>query len=212
MPNTSLRPRRTQAERRASTRAALLDATIQSLIKHGYARLTTNDIVRRAGVTRGAQAHHFTSKADLMVQALDYLTEKLLSEAEKTISPLLQQGAESYELLLDWLWEIHRGPLFTAAMELWVAARTDAELRTHLHRFQRELGANLYLLAARYLPTVAASERFTDSIGTALATMRGVAMLGFTANDDAVDHAWSIVRRELLRAGLPVASDMIPPR
>ena len=71
---------------------------------------------------------------------------------------------------------------------------------------------NCALIFIGYLPTVAASERFTDSIGTALATMRGVAMLGFTANDDAVDHAWSIVRRELLRAGLPVASDMIPPR
>lgn len=213
MPNKSSLPsRRTQAERRASTRAALLDATIQSLVKYGYARLTTNDIVRRAGVTRGAQAHHFTSKADLMVQALDYLTEKLLSEAEKTISPLLQQGAESYELLLDRLWELHRGPLFTAAMELWVAARTDAELRTHLRRFWRELAANLYLLAARYLPAVAASDRFADSVGTALAAMRGAAMLGFTADEETVDHAWSVVRRELLQARLPAASDMIPPR
>jgi len=213
MPNKSSLPsRRTQAERRASTRAALLDATIQSLVKYGYARLTTNDIVRRAGVTRGAQAHHFTSKADLMVQALDYLTEKLLSEAEKTISPLLQQGAESYELLLDRLWELHRGPLFTAAMELWVAARTDAELRTHLRRFWRELAANLYLLTARYLPAVAASDRFADSVGTALAAMRGAAMLGFTADEETVDHAWSVVRRELLQARLPAASDMIPPR
>jgi AcrR family transcriptional regulator len=212
MPNKSLPSRRTQAERRASTRTALLDATIQSLIKHGYARLTTNDIVRRAGVTRGAQAHHFTSKADLMVQALDYLTEKLLSEAETTISPLLQQGGASYELLLDGLWELHRGPLFTAAIEMWVAARTDTELRTHLRRFQRELVTNLHLLAARYLPTVAASDRFTDSVGTALAAMRGVAMLSFTANEDVVDLAWSSIRRELLQAELPAASEMIPPR
>lgn len=216
MPNKSLPSRRTQAERRASTRAALLDATIQSLVTYGYARLTTNDIVRRAGVTRGAQAHHFTSKADLMVQALDHLTEKLLSEAEKTISPLLEQGAVSYELLLDRLWELHRGPLFTAAVELWVAARTDAELRTHLRRFQREWTANVRLVAARYLPGVATSDRFTDVVGTSLATMRGVAMLGFTGDEREVDEAWSIVRRELVQVGLSAASDivseMMPPR
>jgi AcrR family transcriptional regulator len=205
MPTKALPSRRTQAERRASTRAALLDATIQSLVKYGYARLTTNDIVRRAGVTRGAQAHHFTSKADLMVQALDYLSEKLVSEAVKAISPLLQQEAVNYELLLDALWELHRGPLFTAAMELWVAARTDTELRTHLRRFERELATNLQLLAARYLPAVAASDRFADSVGTALAAMRGVAMLGFTADEDTVDRAWSSVRRELLQAGLSAA-------
>ena len=59
--------RRSQAERSASTRALLLDATIDSLVEDGYASTTTTGIADRAGVSRGAQMHHFASK-DLLYQ------------------------------------------------------------------------------------------------------------------------------------------------
>jgi len=53
------RPRRGQEERRASTRARLLDATVECLVDHGYAATTTTVIAERAGVSRGAQLHHY---------------------------------------------------------------------------------------------------------------------------------------------------------
>ena len=74
---TPARSRRTQAERRAATRAALLDATIAGLVEHGYARLTTSQIVDSAGVTRGAQAHYFSTKAELVAEALTHLAHKI---------------------------------------------------------------------------------------------------------------------------------------
>src|SRR5215207_7287470 len=74
------RPRRTQAERRAATRRALLDATLDVLAEVGYSNLTTGHVVARAGVTRGAQAHYFATKADLVVQALRHLTDRLIDE------------------------------------------------------------------------------------------------------------------------------------
>ena len=72
--------RRTQAERRATTRRALLDATLEELDAVGYANLTTASVVARAGVTRGAQAHYFATKADLVVQALRHITDQLIAE------------------------------------------------------------------------------------------------------------------------------------
>src|SRR5918995_2056420 len=72
--------RRTQAERRAVTRKALLNATIEVLADVGYARLTTADVCTRAGVTRGAQAHYFATKADLVIQALLHLTEEMVGD------------------------------------------------------------------------------------------------------------------------------------
>src|SRR5687767_9338551 len=74
------RTRRTQAERRAVTRKALLSATIEVLADVGYARLTTAVVCARAGVTRGAQAHYFATKADLVVQALLHLTEEMVGD------------------------------------------------------------------------------------------------------------------------------------
>ena len=62
MTDAAKRVRRTQEERSAATRAKLLDATIDCLIELGYAGTTTTLIAERAGVSRGAQLHHFPSK------------------------------------------------------------------------------------------------------------------------------------------------------
>ena len=70
--------RRTNAERSAATQARLLDATIESLVELGWAATSTTEVVRRAGVSRGAQVHHFPTKEDLVLAALDYLLERRL--------------------------------------------------------------------------------------------------------------------------------------
>src|SRR6185369_6387055 len=67
------RERRTQAERSATTRARLLDATIACLHDLGYAGTSTPEIARRAGLSRGAQLHHFPTKAELVTSAVEHL-------------------------------------------------------------------------------------------------------------------------------------------
>ena len=57
--------RRTQAERSATTRAALLAAARELFTEHGFAGAGREEIVERAGVTRGAMYHHFANKEDL---------------------------------------------------------------------------------------------------------------------------------------------------
>jgi AcrR family transcriptional regulator len=70
------RPRRTQEQRSAQMRARLLDATIECLVKYGYAGTTTPRVAEMAGVTRGAQVHHFGSKNELVLAALKHLAAK----------------------------------------------------------------------------------------------------------------------------------------
>ncbi|MFE3445299.1 TetR/AcrR family transcriptional regulator [Nocardia sp. NPDC059180] len=205
------RPRRTQAERRAATRAALLDATIESLVKYGYANLTTGAIVKQAGVSRGAHAHYFSSKPDLMVQALDHLAEKISTDVERSLTPTRSKSMVDYESLIDRLWDYHRGPLFAAAIELWVAARTEPELRSHLRRFDRELMAHLGLLAAKYVPALMAIPDFQSKFVTAMAAMRGVAMLSFSASAETVERTWAAVRFEIVGLGKPHLEDTATP-
>jgi AcrR family transcriptional regulator len=57
--------RRTQADRSAATRAALVAAATRLFATQGYAGTPREDIVRAAGVTRGALYHHYADKADL---------------------------------------------------------------------------------------------------------------------------------------------------
>src|SRR5229473_7754051 len=81
-------PRRTQEERSASTRARLLDATISCLSELGYARTTTTEIAERAGVSRGAQLHHFPTKAELVTTAVEHLFEKRTEEFRRAFESL----------------------------------------------------------------------------------------------------------------------------
>ncbi|HVD86947.1 MAG TPA: TetR/AcrR family transcriptional regulator [Solirubrobacterales bacterium] len=70
--------RRTQAERAKATREALIDAARGLFTERGYDDVGTEEIVRAAGVTRGALYHHFGDKANL----LDSVYERI--EAEST--------------------------------------------------------------------------------------------------------------------------------
>jgi AcrR family transcriptional regulator len=145
---TSTRTHRTQQQRREQTREALLDATITCLVELGYARTTVQEICARAGVSRGAQQHHFTTKAELMTSALEHLFDRLIAEVT-TAAAALPPGRERLVTGIDLLWAAYSGTLSTAAMELWVAARTDDELREALLPVDRALGhATLQTLRA----------------------------------------------------------------
>lgn len=195
--------RRSQAERRAATRGALLDATLEVLAEVGYAGLTTSHVVARAGVSRGAQAHYFATKADLVVQALEHLTAGLV--AELVAQPVRRAAGprRQYELLLNALWELHTGSAPTALLELLVAARTDADLRAHLVRFDRHVSATLRDTATQVAPGLADRPEFHALVVTALSTIRGLSLLRPLASERQVRRLWSSARAQLVAgAGL----------
>src|SRR5262249_61236914 len=65
--------RRTQAQRTAATRAALLEATVDCLVSRGFDGTTTTEVAHRAGVSPGALLHHFPAKAELLCAAVGHL-------------------------------------------------------------------------------------------------------------------------------------------
>src|SRR5919199_6166892 len=79
--------RRTQAQRREATRAALIAAARELFAARGYAGVGTEEIVQRAGVTRGALYHHFPGKHDLF-EAVYERVERELAERIVTEVPL----------------------------------------------------------------------------------------------------------------------------
>jgi AcrR family transcriptional regulator len=136
-----VRKRRTQAERTAATRALLLDATVECLSKLGYARTTTVEIARRAGVSRGAQLHHFPAKVDLVTTAVEHLFGKLEREFRERISGLEKDNVAV--AAIDLLWMQVSGSLFGAWLELLVAARTDARLRRRVAAMGKRFAATI---------------------------------------------------------------------
>jgi AcrR family transcriptional regulator len=126
-PSPTAGARRTQAERSAATRARLLDATIACLVERGWAATSTTEVVRRAGVSRGAQVHHFPTKEDLVLAALEHLLERRIDEFETTFAnfpPEKRTPAAAMRLLHENCFS----ESFEAWLELVVAARTDPAL------------------------------------------------------------------------------------
>jgi AcrR family transcriptional regulator len=118
-------PRRRQADRRAATRAQLIDAAIASLVERGWAATTAVEVCRRAGVTRGALVHHFETLPVLLSAVLDELYDRCaVSTAERPVKTL--------EGLVDRTWQLVSEPTFKAVIEAWLAAANDPGLGTDL--------------------------------------------------------------------------------
>ena len=118
--------RRTNAERSAETRERILEATLACLSEKGYAATSTNDVVRQAGVSRGALNHHFSSKSDLVAAAAVHLVRKRYATTEVQSQELSDEHQSIREKL-----EVRRRDYerwFPATIEFMVACRTDEVL------------------------------------------------------------------------------------
>ncbi len=144
------RPRRTNRERTAATRARVLNATIEQLAEQGYGNTTTVEVAERAGVSRGALVHHFPTRSDLVLSALEHLCERRLVDLEEAVARL-SETEDRLSAFVDLMWSTFDGPLFVAQLELWIAARTDPELRARLYPLERGFGKRLSEMCAEAL-------------------------------------------------------------
>ena len=184
------RPRaRTQSERSADTQEALLDATIEALVELGYARTSTTEIARRAGVSRGAQVHHYPTKADLVVAAVERVYGRQEAEFARRFAEL-PAGERTLERAIDELWSLFGSDVYPAVLELVVASRTDPELQVVVHAVNARLERAVSDLFAEFFPDVAATGWADRLAHFAFAVLSGAAVSGysgFAPADDAVD-------------------------
>ncbi len=123
--------RRSNQERSASTRLRLLDATVESLIDAGWSHTSTTEVVRRAGVSRGAQVHHFPTKEELVLAAVEHLMIRRHADFDATFRDLPAEHRsplDAMRLLRDRCF----GSSFEAWLELLVASRCHLSLHHRL--------------------------------------------------------------------------------
>jgi AcrR family transcriptional regulator len=173
--------RRTQEQRSAETRARLLDATIDCLVRYGYNGTTTPRVAQMAGVTRGAQVHHFGSKNDLVIAALQHLAARRAAAVVANVGDLAATE-DPVGRLLDLLWDLHEGPLFIATVELWVAGRTDPVLGREVAKFESIVTNNLMAALAEFVPDVI-QKPMLDFLYIAMDALRGILIASFVDAD-----------------------------
>lgn len=175
-------------------RARLLDATIECLAESGYGRMSTNDVVRRARVSRGALAHHFPTKADLVTAAAERLIERRGAEFRERLSAV-EPDRRTPDEALTVLWSFYDDPTALALIELTVASRAHPELKVVLNRTEDQISAITAEMVLEYFPNLASLPFIEEALRLVHSLYAGLTLAAM-AGEDAAEHARQV--REFL--------------
>ncbi|MFK4083444.1 TetR family transcriptional regulator [Kribbella sp. NPDC020789] len=196
--------REPQQDRSRATRQRLLEAAVESLAEVGYAATTVAVVAARAGVSRGAAQHHFPTRADLFAAAVEYMTEVRLAEIRAAQLPT---GPGRTEAIVSLLVDVYTGPLFKAALHLWVAASTEASLREQIVRLEERVGRRAHRALLDVLDVSERTPGVRETVQGVLDMARGLGLADLLSDDSArrrgIVRQWSrILDQALLAPGV----------
>lgn len=171
-----------QQQRSRSTQRRVLEAAVECLVERGWSGTTTTLVAERAGVSRGAQLHHYRTKSDLLVAAVEHLAERRSAELTAAALP---PGEDRVAGTIRLLATLFTGPLFSAAIEVWVAARTDPALRTALVPVEARFGREVHRLTVELLGADEALPGVREAVQATLDLMRGLGVASLLTDDSA---------------------------
>ncbi len=122
--------RRTQQQRREATTAAVLSAAVDAVVETGPATGLA-EIARRAGVTKGALQHHFSSKHDLLTAVVSAGWNDLVERLEGTCAGSAAP-ADRVRSLVDEMWTSYQQPMCRAAFMISSDPNLSEELAARL--------------------------------------------------------------------------------
>jgi AcrR family transcriptional regulator len=139
-----------QQDRSRATRLALLEAAVDCLAEVGWSGSTVTVVAERAGVSRGAAQHHFPTREDLFIAAVEHMTEARAEEIRRYIEA---QGDRpiSTQRVVELVVDMHTGELFQAALALWVASAAEPQLRERVVTLETRVGRQVHRATVQML-------------------------------------------------------------
>lgn len=170
-----------QSLKSSQTRARLIEATIRSIVKYGYAGTTTPQVAAEAGLSRGAMLHHFENGAALIKAAIVELHEKRLRAFRRTAD----LDHDDIGALVGAYWRQVSKPTFVAFHELALAARSNADLAKILRPLQLEFRERFNAQAIVLFPEWHGhADRFRLAMALSQTTLEGMAINRLTGAFD----------------------------
>ena len=148
---------------------------MSSLVEVGYARTSTTGVSRRAGVSRGAQTHHYPTKAELVVAAVEHVFATQ-ADAFRVAFDALPDDRRTLDGAVEILWGIIGGPAYSAILELIVAARTDPALSAVVQGVAATFEQTVGTILGELFPELAGTEFASRILGFAFALLQGAAV------------------------------------
>ncbi len=183
-------------------RQRLLEATVESLVEHGWSGTSTTLVSQLAGVSRGAQLHHFPTKNDLVLAAVAHVSE-LRGQDLRAAAQNLPTGKRRTRAVLEVFADHFTSPVFTAALELWVAARTDDLLRAAVVPLEQRVGRDAHSIVIEALGIDEDQPRARELVQATLDLVRGLGLANTISDDTArrarILDAWAVTLDHELR-------------
>jgi AcrR family transcriptional regulator len=197
----SIEPRpRTRAEQRATTRRALLDATVDCLVQDGYAGLTTRNVAERAGVAQSTFMHHFPTRDAFLIEAVTHVALRLLDDALDQIDLAALRSPRHREKVLDQAWREFTSPEALAAAQLWAAVWSEPELAGTLRSLEQRLDSIIGVAATTLFPDQSDDPRFPALLDLAVSLIRGLVDAIPVWGRDAVNARWEAIKPLVIKA------------
>lgn len=193
-----------QEERTRAMRQRLLEATVQCLVEYGWSGTSTTLVSQRAGVSRGAQLHHFPTKNDLVIAAVEHLARMRREELVQSAAALPRDRRRTREVL-ELLGGHFTADVFAAALELWVAARTDEQLHAAVEPLERVTGRETHRVAVELLDVDESQPGARELVQATLDLIRGLGLASTISDDQAR-------RQRILDRWAEVLDDELPRR
>ncbi|MEU5809799.1 MULTISPECIES: TetR/AcrR family transcriptional regulator [unclassified Streptomyces] len=170
------------------TRRHLLDAAITCLAEHGWAGSTVAVVAERAGVSRGAAQHHFRTREDLFTAAVEFMAE----ERSAALPALLRESTgpggapgSGRAAVVEALVDLYTGPMFRAALQLWVAASHEEQLRPRVAELEARLGRETHRMAVQLLGADESVPGVRETVQGFLDMARGLGLANVLTDDAA---------------------------
>ncbi|MEC3976123.1 TetR/AcrR family transcriptional regulator [Amycolatopsis sp. H20-H5] len=174
--------REPQQERSRTTRRRLVEAAVECIGELGWNGTTVAVIAERAGVSRGAAQHHFPTREDLVAAAVDLVGEVQILELRARAAKL-PSGPTRIEHAVDMVLGLYAGPLFRAALHLWVAASTDEALRATLVPLEARVGREAHRVTVEVLGVDETHEGARELVQATLDLARGLGLANLLTDD-----------------------------
>ena len=174
--------REPRQERSRATRRHLLQAAVECIVELGWSGTTVALIAERAGVSRGAAQHHFPTREDMVEGAVEYLTEVQIAELRQRAEEL-PQGATRTQSVVDMLLNLYSGPMFRAALHVWVVASTDDSLRSTLAPLEARVGREAHRVAVELLGVDERDPGIRETVQATLDLARGLGLANLLSDD-----------------------------
>ncbi|MFC3452924.1 TetR/AcrR family transcriptional regulator [Amycolatopsis speibonae] len=174
--------REPQQERSRTTRRRLVEAAVETIGQLGWNGTTVAVIAERAGVSRGAAQHHFPTREDLVAAAVEHVGEIQIVELRARAAEL-PSGRSRIERAVDMVLNLYSGPMFRAALHLWVAASTDEGLRATLVPLEARVGREAHRVTVELLGVDESHEGVRELVQATLDLARGLGLANLLTDD-----------------------------